>query len=64
VHVAIPLPTILLPFFFWPTLKVMRRRGGLWFNYGTSRRRIHRLVLPWCGTKVHEVALVPLLLGV
>jgi len=29
---------------FWRTLKVMRRRGGLWFNYGASRRRIHRLV--------------------
>ena len=23
----------------------MRRRGGRWFNYGASRRRIHRLVL-------------------
>jgi len=31
-------------FYYSLTSKVMRRRGGLWFNYGASRRRIHRLV--------------------
>jgi hypothetical protein len=29
----------------FPTLKVMRRRGGLRTNCGAFRRRIHRLVL-------------------
>ena len=28
------------------TSKVMRRRGGRRFNYGATRRRIHRLVVP------------------
>jgi len=26
------------------TLKVMRRRGGYWSNYGAARRRIHPLL--------------------